>query len=187
MKILHTFSKMIRIQKTKPERERKSFFFNFFCFEGTKGSWENKTTKDLKIKFEHKELQISQGIGIINMIRIKVKRGCKLKQIDLNSNIQTPTNNKYFRKTKKNISRLQELSQKPRKNQICQISRKKGKAMWRLGYKWIETNSLFQKPRKAKKFTNKPWTQIKKLTLRQEVNPRLTKVFHKDRLETKNL
>lgn len=59
--------------------------------------------------------------------------------------------------------------------------------MLRLGYKLIETNSLFQRLIIAKKFTKKALTQTQKPTPYQKENPRLTRFFRKQRQETDNI
>lgn len=59
--------------------------------------------------------------------------------------------------------------------------------MQRLGYKRIETNYLFQRLKKTKKFIDKPWTQTHKPTPYQKANPKLTRSFGKERQETENL
>lgn len=89
----------------------------------------------MKIKLKRKVPQISQAIGIINMIRLKVKRGYKLKQNNMKNNIKTPSKKKYFKEDQENFSRLQEgLSQKPKKKKISQL--------WRMKCKWWVINEL---------------------------------------------
>jgi len=64
------------------------------------------------------------------MIRLKVKRGWKLKQIDLSNSIQTPTNKKDFKKTKKNFSKIARRTfSKVKKKPNMSTFRKEGKAM----------------------------------------------------------